>query len=217
MNGKKKLVVPLVAIMMCAVALAGVVYAYSASVTVNDNSEDVDFFAIDLYQTDGTTPVNAKLNITDAGLVVTTVTTITADKTIVATVNQVDDKPIYVFGFKVTSEDSTKFTVKNTSTATITANTTGIGLLDPAVTTTTALAITGELRIYTTSACTVEATGQLNVGTTYYAAVEVASITPGVYSYTGTDYTANTLADAIEGAIILTFGITLEVEPAVAA
>ena len=39
---KKKLIVPLVAIMMCTVALAGVAYAYTSTVTVNSNTVDVD-------------------------------------------------------------------------------------------------------------------------------------------------------------------------------
>ncbi len=48
MNGKKKLVVPLVAIMMCAVALAGVAYAYTASLSIPDQKADAADLTIDL-------------------------------------------------------------------------------------------------------------------------------------------------------------------------
>jgi len=48
MNGKKKLVVPLVAIMMCAVALAGVAYAYTASLSIPDQEVDAADLTIDL-------------------------------------------------------------------------------------------------------------------------------------------------------------------------
>lgn len=49
MNGKKKLVVPLVAIMMCAVALAGVAYAYTSSVNVNNNTTPASDFVLEVY------------------------------------------------------------------------------------------------------------------------------------------------------------------------
>lgn len=48
MNGKKNLVVPLVAIMMCAVALAGVAYAYTASLSIPDQEVDAADLTIDL-------------------------------------------------------------------------------------------------------------------------------------------------------------------------
>ena len=54
MNGKSKLVVPVIAIMMCAVALAGVAYAYSASITMDDNTADGNNFTLDLKNSDGT-------------------------------------------------------------------------------------------------------------------------------------------------------------------
>ncbi len=49
MNGKRKLVVPLVAIMMCAVALAGVAYAYQSSVNVNNNTTPASDFVLEVY------------------------------------------------------------------------------------------------------------------------------------------------------------------------
>lgn len=54
MNGKKKLVVPLVAIMMCAVALAGVAYAYTTNVTYEDAGDPgSDIIVIELQKADG--------------------------------------------------------------------------------------------------------------------------------------------------------------------
>ena len=55
MNTKgKKLIVPVVAIMMCAVALAGVVYAYTSSVTNEDAGDPAaDIFVVDIQKADG--------------------------------------------------------------------------------------------------------------------------------------------------------------------
>ena len=39
-NHKKKLIVPIIAIMLCAVAVIGVGYAYQSSLSLNDNSLD---------------------------------------------------------------------------------------------------------------------------------------------------------------------------------
>ena len=218
MIGKsKKLVVPVIALMMCAVALAGVAYAYNSSVTTTNNTGDVDFFAIDLYENNGTTPIEGRITASDAGFVVTTATVIgESSKTITATADKVDTI-VYAFGFKVTSEDSTQFTVNTTnSSVSLTVDDSGVASLIPAVTTTTSIAVTSQLGIYSDAACTAAAAGNLDVGTVYYAAVEIATITPGVYSYTGNQHSANTLADAIEGAITVTFGLTLVVEPVVA-
>ncbi len=60
MNAKgKKLIVPVIAIMMCAIALAGVAYAATQS-TVTSNNDSIDYgaFKIDLT-TNGTTEVDA--------------------------------------------------------------------------------------------------------------------------------------------------------------
>ena len=48
MNGKSKLVVPVIAIMMCAVALAGVAYAYTASLSIPEQNGDAADLTIDL-------------------------------------------------------------------------------------------------------------------------------------------------------------------------
>ena len=46
---KKKLIVPVVAIMMCAVALAGVAYALNTTVSNNGGMDAPDVYTIDLY------------------------------------------------------------------------------------------------------------------------------------------------------------------------
>ena len=47
--GRKKLLVPLVVLIMCGVALTGAAYAYSATVTVQNNTVQGDFYSIDMY------------------------------------------------------------------------------------------------------------------------------------------------------------------------
>ena len=47
-GSKKKLLVPLVALLMCAVAFTGAAYAYTTSVSVSNQSLDADYISIDL-------------------------------------------------------------------------------------------------------------------------------------------------------------------------
>jgi len=216
-GSRKKFLIPLVVLLLCAVSLTGAGYAYNATVSVDDNSSDVDFLAIDLYKTDGTTPIEKKLALNDAGIVVTTATVIGADdKTISATVEKARDF-IYVFAFKVKSENSTMFTVNDTSTVTITADASGVADLSPAVTTVHALAITtADFAVFDNAACTGTALdGNLTVGETYYVPVSIATIV-GEYSYTGDEYSAFKLADDLVSAITLTFSILIDVEAVVA-
>lgn len=48
-GNRKKLLVPLVVLLLCGVALTGAAYAYSTSVTVNDNPVAGDYYSIDMY------------------------------------------------------------------------------------------------------------------------------------------------------------------------
>lgn len=63
---KKKFLAPLVVIMVCAVALAGAVYAYSASVSNNGIIPDPDYYTIDFYNADGTTVVTRSITTDDS-------------------------------------------------------------------------------------------------------------------------------------------------------
>ena len=56
--GRKKLLVPLVVLIMCGVALTGAAYAYSAStVTVQNNPINGDYYSIDMYSSDAASTV----------------------------------------------------------------------------------------------------------------------------------------------------------------
>ena len=71
MNGKSKLVVPVIAIMMCAVALAGVAYAYTSSVTNDGPNIDPDYEAL-LFTDSGGTEITGAFTDAAKGIVVTT-------------------------------------------------------------------------------------------------------------------------------------------------
>lgn len=62
-TSKKKMLVPLVVLMLCAVALVGAGYAYTASTVTSDDSPiDGDYYSIDMYsEKTGTTVVTAPL------------------------------------------------------------------------------------------------------------------------------------------------------------
>lgn len=56
--GRKKLLVPLVVLIMCSIALTGAAYAYSAStVTVQNNTINGDYYSIDMYSSDAASTV----------------------------------------------------------------------------------------------------------------------------------------------------------------
>ncbi len=48
-SSKKKLLVPLVVLMLCAVTLVGAAYAYTTSVSTTSNTLNGEFYSIDLY------------------------------------------------------------------------------------------------------------------------------------------------------------------------
>ena len=53
-NGKKMLIVPVVALVMCAAAFAGIAYAYTSSLTSDKVTPTSDYFDIDMYAANGT-------------------------------------------------------------------------------------------------------------------------------------------------------------------
>lgn len=68
-GSRKKFLIPLVVLLLCAVSLTGAGYAYNANVTNIDNGADVDGISLALYQNDGTTPVNAAMyTVTDINI-----------------------------------------------------------------------------------------------------------------------------------------------------
>lgn len=59
--GRKKLLVPLVVLIMCGVALTGAAYALATSVTVEDNPVNGDYYSIDMYNSTGTATIDEAL------------------------------------------------------------------------------------------------------------------------------------------------------------
>lgn len=72
-GSRKKFLIPLVVLLLCAVSLTGAGYAYQSSVTLNGNSGEIDeYFTIDLYDGEGAV-ITAPVQVGDVdGLLVTT-------------------------------------------------------------------------------------------------------------------------------------------------
>ena len=106
MNGKKKLVVPLVAIMMCAVALAGVVYAYTSSVQ-NSGTIDQDYAVLVFTDAEGEEKTSGSLAAL-TGITFTTVTTISPAH---VTVNADGTATVGVYFKYVSDKETANYTV----------------------------------------------------------------------------------------------------------
>ena len=204
-NGsKKKFLAPLLVILLCMVSLTAAGYAYSSTVENTDDKSDVDFFAIDLYKTDGTTLINQKFTTDEANLVVSAVSVIDEARTVTITVDKTSPI-IYVFGFKVTAEDTITYTVTGTPSFSF-----DVAEITPAPTTSVApTATAGPVKFYTENTCENEITTGFTSGETYYAAIVFDNFTAGTYTYENPAKEAWELADAVENAITVSFGISL--------
>ena len=56
-GSRKKFLIPLVVLLLCAVSLTGAGYAYNATVTNLDNTTDVDGVTLELFENNASTPV----------------------------------------------------------------------------------------------------------------------------------------------------------------
>jgi len=123
-GSRKKFLIPLVVLLLCAVSLTGAGYAYNSSVS-NDGNANVDqSFVIDLYTTSaGTTPITDVITAAAAPLVVTTAKVIGDDPALTGKIQYDETSPVIYTGyFKITKQgiDSTKATLTaKTVTATV--------------------------------------------------------------------------------------------------
>ena len=106
MNGKSKLVVPVIAIMMCSVALVGVAYAaYTSTVTDNGNNIDITTgeFVLEVYNSAQTPAVLSGPITLEQLMVVSTAHVVGNPGSVVATVNASDVE--YVAQIVITSSN----------------------------------------------------------------------------------------------------------------
>ena len=123
-GSRKKFLIPLVVLLLCAVSLTGAGYAYNSSVSNDGTAPATETFVIDLYTAaNGETAIVDKIAVSEAApLVLTTEKTISDDKALEGKL-QYDgtDRVLYTGYFKMT-----KAVIENTqatlTTKTVTAN-----------------------------------------------------------------------------------------------
>lgn len=140
---KKKLIVPVVAIMMCAVALAGVVYALgeTTSVSNTENEPDSDYKVLVFSEDDGSVITSGSVADAEAsnGFLVTTNTVIDTPK-VVANINGPATIVVY---FKMSTDAATaNYSVSGTATLSTTSVTIGTAVADHKVITLAASGVT---------------------------------------------------------------------------
>ncbi|AGI47636.1 hypothetical protein TALC_00637 [Thermoplasmatales archaeon BRNA1] len=133
-TSKKKMLVPLVVLMLCAVALVGAGYAYSSSVSDNGGA-DSDYMVIQYWKSDGSAAITATGQMpTASGFVVVTETDLSGP-TVNATVDGTATIQAY---FKIESDVSPAAVYSVSADFDIgdvtTANSTGTLVFDTAVT-----------------------------------------------------------------------------------
>ena len=217
---KKKLIVPVIAIMMCAVALAGVAYAYSTSITAPGTDPVDDYVVIDLYTTAGsviTGPITSDCN----GLVVKTSTAITGNpnlKTVTASFEEIGEGIVYKGAFKVIAPDNTAPLTEDTTTTVYTIDYSGftgsltVGAMPAGINAATAAAATLSIGgIYTNAGCTSAAPAQLTIGTIYYYTVVINLTNAG--EYTSTTMAPADVAAGVVGVSSITFNLSFVATP----
>lgn len=106
-GSRKKFLIPLVVLLLCAVSLTGAGYAYNSSVTVNDGTAGADeYFVLDLYD-DQAAVITSNVQVTTEavdGLVITTAKTTGVDSAIVGTLAMEDiEVMLYQGMFKIST------------------------------------------------------------------------------------------------------------------
>jgi len=116
-GSRKKFLIPLVVLLLCAVSLTGAGYAYNASVTVNNADAPVDeYFTVNIFEQDGTVIKNA-INPTEDvdGLVFVTSKVMNSTASPAMTLKGVFDKEkrdivIYTGAIKVVADELSRDT-----------------------------------------------------------------------------------------------------------
>ena len=106
-GSRKKFLIPLVVLLLCAVSLTGAGYAYNSSVTVNDGTAGADeYFVLDLYN-DQAAVITSNVQVTTEavdGLVITTAKTTGANSAIIGTLAMEDiEGELYQGMFKIST------------------------------------------------------------------------------------------------------------------
>lgn len=74
-GSRKKFLIPLVVLLLCAVSLTGAGYAYNSTVTVSDNTSDDKEFILEMQAENGA-PVTAPIKFTENTFVLTNITNV---------------------------------------------------------------------------------------------------------------------------------------------
>ena len=216
-GSRKKFLIPLVVLLLCAVSLTGAGYAYNTSVTTT-GSADSHSFDVDLYDDEGSS-ILVPINVADVGITVTTEKTITnGEKSIRGVLNF--DGPVVLF------EGSFKVAVDGAPTVTK-CDVDATGALDVSTSKTkfTDLAATTEFKVYTDRSGDAPGaytyTGEvadfngLDVNKTYYVVLTLTAVTAGnVSSTVAADLVADDYAEALLNSLHLTYTVTVEADPA---
>ncbi len=179
--GRKKLLVPLVVLIMCGVALTGAAYAYSTSVTMNGAAIQGDYYSIDMYDSNAANaePIENAL-VADKDFKVYT-TKIVGEDYVAKVENGSFTRTVYV---KIDSDlpSDQKYTL------TATANVTGV--------TASQITITPTVTINGGTATLADA-----VKGTYYTVLVTCTVAPGSGDFwTGSDINAlKTACDSFSG------------------
>ena len=168
---KKKLIVPVVAIMMCAVALAGVAYALTTSVSNTEVDPDSEYKVLVFSELNGTEITSGSV-IDDAasnGFTITTDTTINVPKVVA----KIDGEATIVAYFKMASDaDTANYTVAGTASLSTTSVTITQAAADHKVITLAASAVS----VTNTDGSAIQ--GNLVKGTVYMASFTITATTP---------------------------------------
>ena len=190
---RKKLLVPAVVILLCAVALTGAAYAYSTSVEIDNNKLSAEYYTIDVYSENaGTyTAISSPMSLGTA----LKVTTVTVNGTVKVNVDSSNQALGYVGLFLNSSESN------GTAPITVTVAATGTGVT--ASNNTVSITASGVTVSAAFTLGSPDANGYRPIN------VAVTGLTEATATGSGAHAVASALTNAINGASInLTFTYT---------
>ena len=211
-GSRKKFLIPLVVLLLCAVSLTGAGYAYNSTVTVEDNTVDPDEFVLEVYNKSGAL-VSEPMTMANM-LVLQHATTIATDNTVVVsaeaqtatyvgklTVN-VENSGNYQVTAKIDDAVSKTYTINGSQLTTV-----GAG----------EIVYTLAVKLYVDdngAKGADEYTGNLNADTTlWYEITVTVSTTENENAITFNNETAQTDVDAVQAKILAqTFNLVFEAQ-----
>lgn len=212
-GSRKKFLIPLVVLLLCAVSLTGAGYAYNSTVTGNGDADIKDSFVIDLYSdAAGSTAITEKISVANSPLIFTTVKSIGDSNTITGTLAYDATSPIIYTGyFKVSANGiaNTKATVTDrTVTAVVASNDAHITVANTALVPT--------LTIYQGNTATGEVAGadfQFTIGTVYCYTIAISTTYTSSVTSDPVNLDAKAFADAVVAALDIDFSVSLTANP----